>query len=218
MRLDRQQLDGGDAELAEVANCRLRGEARIRAANLLGNLLVEFRETLYVQFIDQRAMGRRFWLAVIAPREGFINHATEWGVGRAIEVVVRQICLLIAHLVAGKGISPVRRTGNRFGVWVEQHFVLIKAVSVLRLVQTVRAVAVDLARANVGQVDVPHHIGVFDEFDALGLFFVGGGVEQAEFDFGGVFAVERKIYAAAIPSGSKGIGSTGPGTHRQLLL
>ena len=53
-RVDRQQLDGRDAELEEVVDERGVGEAGIRAAELLGDAGVQLRGVLDVHLVDQR--------------------------------------------------------------------------------------------------------------------------------------------------------------------
>ena len=54
-----------------------------------------------------------------------------------------------------------------------------------RLVRAVHAIAVNLAGVCVWQVTVKCHVGVLGQFDTFQLDFTGG-VEQAQFDFGGV--------------------------------
>src|SRR4051812_32468692 len=88
-------------------------------------------------------------------------------------------------------------------------------MTVGRIMRPVNAVTINLTRAGVGQIDVPHHIGLLDQFDPLCLLIVGSGIEQAEFHFRGVLTVEREVYAAPIPSGTEGIRTSWPKTHQR---
>ena len=55
----REQLDGGDAEVAEVRDRGLRGEPRVRAAEVLAHAGHQLREALHVHLVDHRLVPRR---------------------------------------------------------------------------------------------------------------------------------------------------------------
>ena len=70
------------------------------------------------------------------------------------------------------------------------------------------AVAVELARPDVGQVAVPDLVGVFGQGDAVGLA-PAVGVEQAQFDLGGVGGEQGEIDARSVPGRAARMGQAG---------
>ena len=72
--VDRQQLDGGDAEVAQVVERRLGGEAGVGAAQLLAHLGVQHREAADVRLVDHRLVQRRVRPAVALPVEARVDH------------------------------------------------------------------------------------------------------------------------------------------------
>ena len=172
VHVNRQQLDGRDAELAQIANRRLGRQAGVRAAELLGNFFVELREAFDVHFVDERLMRRRFRRAVVAPGERFVDDAASGASAALSSLLNDRSCLLVAEDVARQRVGPIRHAGDRLGVRIEQHLVGVEAMAFVRLVRSVDAVAVELPGPDVGQVDVPDHVGVLGQIDALGLFLV----------------------------------------------
>ena len=67
--MDRQQLDGGDAEALEVLDERGVGEAGVGAPQVLGDVGVPHRRALHVDLVDDRVRPRRAQLAVAVPVE-----------------------------------------------------------------------------------------------------------------------------------------------------
>ncbi|MOA29840.1 hypothetical protein D3C78_1508800 [compost metagenome] len=66
-------------------------------------------------------------------------------------------------------------------------------------------VAVDQPGVSVGQVAVVDLVGVFRQLDAFD-FLLAGGVEQAQFDLGGVGREQREVDPQAIPGCPQGEG------------
>jgi hypothetical protein len=57
--------------------------------------------------------------------------------------------------MAGSGAVIVLADGNAFSVWVDQHFVAVKAISVVRFTRTIDAVSVELSSHDSWHKDVP---------------------------------------------------------------
>ena len=57
--VDRQQLDGGDAQVEEVLDRRLGGQPGVGAAELLGHAGMQLREALDVDLVDERLVPGR---------------------------------------------------------------------------------------------------------------------------------------------------------------
>ncbi|MNJ68456.1 hypothetical protein D3C77_647080 [compost metagenome] len=78
-------------------------------------------------------------------------------------------------------------------------------MAVLRLVGAMHTVAVDQPGVSVGQVAVVDLVGVFRQLDAFD-FLLAGGIEQAQFDLGGVGREQREVDPQAVPGGAQGEG------------
>ena len=213
MRVNRQQLDRGDAQISQIVNRGLTGKSRVRAAELFRHDLVELRKTFDVQLINHRAVRRRFGRPVVAPRERFIDNAAQRRIRRTIQLAERQVLVLVADHITLQCVGPVRHACDGPRIRIQQHLVVVEAVPLLRLVGTVHAIAVELPWSPVGQVNVPHHVGVLRHDDPLGFLLVVGGIEKTKLHLAGVLAVQGKIHAAAIPRGTERIGATWPKTH-----
>src|SRR3954466_2170780 len=73
---------------------------------------------------------------------------------------------------------------------------------------TVDSVAVHLPWPSLGQVDVPHEIGLLADADPSRFGGAVRLVEQAQLDGFGVFAEDREVYTAAVPGRAERIRLT----------
>ncbi len=147
--------------------------------------------------------------AVLAPGEGRVHHPAlghESGVVAGIE---REVSLGVADAVAEMGVGPPERAVERLGIRVEQQLVVVEAVAALGLVGPVDPVAVELARAHLGEVGVPDLVGVLGHHHARDLA-VAGLVEQAQLHPLGVLGEQCEVDAHAVPGRPQGIGRAGP--------
>ncbi len=108
----------------------------------------------------------------------------------------------MADGVAEQRLRPFQFTDQLLGVRVDQQFVVVEAMAVLRIVRTINTVAVDQPRVSVGQIAVVDLVGVFRKLDTLQLHFTGR-IEQAEFDFGGVGREQGEVDAQTVPAGTE---------------
>ena len=95
------------------------------------------------------------------------------------------------------------------GVGIEQQLMMIEPVAFPRVVRSIDAIAVELARSDVGQVAVPHLVRVLGQHDALQLA-LAAGIEQAEFDLFGIGAEQREVGAPSIEGGPQWIRRARP--------
>ena len=72
-------------------------------------------------------------------------------------------------------------------------------MAVLRRVRAVDAVAVKLTGVHVGEVAVPHHVGVLGQRDRQRLHLGVDRVEETELDAGGVLGKDREVDADTVP-------------------
>ena len=215
--VDRQQLDGGHAELLQVLDGRLGGEPGVGAAQRLRDLGVEPREALDVELVDDGLVPRRARRGVVAPGEGGVDDGGERGEVRVVAVVEGEVLGRVADPVAEHLVAPLDRAGDGLGVGIEDDLVGVEAVPGGGLVGPVHAVAVELAGLHVGQVGVPDEVGLLGHADACRLARVLPRVEQAELHRGRVLGEEGEVDAQAVPGRPEGIGPAGPdadGVHR----
>ena len=110
--MDRQQLDGRDAQVGQVLDGRLRGQPGVAAAQVLGHVRVELGEALDVQLVDHRLVPGGARRPVVAPGEGRVDHRRQRGEGGAVAVVEREVGLRVAELVAEQLVGPLQRRGR----------------------------------------------------------------------------------------------------------
>ena len=201
--VDRHQLDGGDAELVQMLEHGRVGQRRVGAALLLGDLRVQLREALDVQFIDQRIAPRRRRRPVVAPVEVVLDDLRLGHQDGVVAPVERQIGVFCADLVAEVGVVPAQAICRASRVGVEQQLVRVEAVTLFRPVRTVHAVAVEQTGAFARQIAVPDEIGLLRHGDALD-FAPPVCVEQAQLNFRRVFREEREIHALSVPRRTQG--------------
>src|SRR5260221_12430589 len=83
-------------------------------------------------------------------------------------------------------------------------------MSLLRLVRSVDAIPVELPRADIGQIAVPHLVRALRQPDLRGLRGVILVREQAQLHAARVLGEEREVDAGPVPRGSQWIGTARP--------
>ncbi len=207
--MDRQQLDSGDAKPDQIVDDRRRGEPREGAALALANRRMTDREAAHMHFEDDRLFPGIARVAVIVPGEGAIGHPAFRHVAGAVAAIDGEILARAAEAISEQHIAPAQLAGNRPRIGVEQQLVGVEPVAGSGVVGAVHPVAVELAGARLGQITVPHLVGVFRERDA-GLFVLPRAVEQAQLHFVGVRREQRKIDPLPIPGRAERIGLARP--------
>ena len=208
VQVNRQQLDRGDAELAEMAQRRCRGEPGVGAAQRRRHLGVKLGEALDVHFVEDRFVPRGARRRIVAPGEAVAGDGGERGRGGAVAIVAGEVLVRVAEAVGEQRRVPTQRPADAARVGIEHELAGIEAQAVVRLVGAVNPVAVELAGTDAGDVAVPHAGATFGEDDAPRLPRGMRGVEETELDAAGVGGEEREVDAETIPGGAEGIRGT----------
>ena len=161
----RQQLHGRDAEVLEVVHRGVGGEPGVRAADLLGHLVVQLGEALDVQLVDDRVgpLVTRPDLLVVSPVEVVPHDHRLRDVRRGVGVVARPGMGGAEHVVVAGGRPRVAvdravrgdRPADRPGVGVEQQLGGVEDPAAHRLPRTVDAEPVALSRLHARECAVP---------------------------------------------------------------
>ncbi len=94
--MDRQQLDGRDAEVQQVIDDRLGGEGEVGATELLWYAGVLQGEAASVALVDQRTVPRRLRWPIVSPGKGRVDDHALWQIAGAVTRVLREILLRVA--------------------------------------------------------------------------------------------------------------------------
>ena len=166
MLVNGHQLDGRHAKGCQVTDGRLGREAEIRAPQRLRNVRVEFRESFDVKLVDERVMPGRAQRPVLTPRKCAVDHRRQGGERRAVAVVEGRV--LVSELEAEQRLVPLRRAPDDFGVRIHHELVRVEAVARVWRKRAVYPIPIELSRADVGQIAMPHHVGVFNQRNRKG--------------------------------------------------
>jgi hypothetical protein len=199
--VDRQELDGGDAELLQVRDHPRRGEAGVGAAELRLHLGVAGGEAFHVQLVDERIVEGDAGRPVGAPVEGAVDDDSLRHAPGVVELVDREVGPGVAKRVGEDRRVPIDHPVECLGVGVDQQLHRVEAVAPLRLPWTRDAEAVALARTDAGQIRVPDERRLLPQRDPL--LIPARLVEQAELDRRRVLAEEREIRPLAVPRRAK---------------
>src|SRR6266536_1199216 len=108
-----------------------------------------------MQLVDDGLMpGDARW-AVVSPGKGRINDRSQRGVWGAVPVIKSEVGLRVAQRVGKECIGPAYVAANRFRIGIEHKLVGIEAVPLLWLKGATDAVAIELAREDLGQIGMP---------------------------------------------------------------
>ncbi len=206
----RHQLHGGDAQREQVVDDRVVGQREVRAPDPLGEVRVAHRHPPDVALVDDRSVPGRARLAVVAPREGRIDHHALRHTAGAVPFVEREVLVRVADRVAVQRVVPLDGPADGLRVRVEQELVRIEAMPAPRIVWSVDPVAVQLPRPGVGQVAMPDQVGPVAELDAVRGLRVVRVVEQAQLDGFGVLAEQREVDPLPVPIGPLGVRRARP--------
>ena len=166
--VDRQQLDGGDAEPLEMLDHGRRRQAAIGAAQIGRHVFALLRQALDVRFIDDGVFpGDVRPRLAASPVEGFVDDDGLGHAARIVAPVEREVLARAAGAIGEMRIAPHQPAGKALGVGIEQQLVGVEAMAVLGLIGPMNAIAVELSGRNVVQITVPDIFGAFGQFDAL---------------------------------------------------
>ncbi len=184
------------------------GEAGEGAADVLGDVRPDRGHPLHVRLIDDGLGPGMLGRAVVAPGHGGVDHDAFRHDEGGVAAVGRGVAAGGAEAIAEMRVVPADFALQRSRIRVDQQLVRIEAVPVRRIVGPVHAVAVELARPDLGQVAVPDLVGEFGQRDPLGLA-PSLRIEEAELDLLRVGGEDGEIDPASIPGRAKGMRQTG---------
>ena len=98
--VNRQQLDAGDAQLLDVLEQLVVGQAGKGAAQFFRHCRVAHADAAGVRFINDRAFPGDRHTLVAAPGEGRVDHLAFGHEGRAVALIERQVAVGVADGVA----------------------------------------------------------------------------------------------------------------------
>ncbi len=149
-RVDRQELDGSDAETGEVVEGRRMSQAGIRAAQRLGDRRVLLREPLDVGFVDDRVLPGNTQLRIAVPVELRVDHDPFRHAMGVVLLVKRQVERGVIVPISVDRRAPVDRAAQRARIWVYQQLVGVIAQTIDRFVRASGAESISLSGADAG--------------------------------------------------------------------
>src|SRR5438105_3016735 len=108
----------------------------------------------------------------------------------------------MADAIGEMGIGPGKVPCQPLAVGIDQELVRIEAMSGLRLVGTVNAIAIELSGSRLRQVAMPDVFRAFRQRDAFN-FPPAARFEQAKLDLFGVGRKQCEIGPGSVPGGSE---------------
>ncbi len=207
--MDRQELDGGDAESGEVLDRRLGGQARIRAAQVVAHARVGLREAAHVDLVDHRLGPWPRRRPVVLPVEGPVDHDALRDRLGVVLVVGFQVGVgeVGGDVPQHVGQVPADRPLDRLGVRVDEQLVRVEALPGPGVVGPAHAVAVALPGSDAGEVPVPVVGGAQPQRQALLRAVVA---EQAQRHRFGVLGEQREVRPVSVPGRPEGEGPARP--------
>ena len=197
--VDRQQLDTGHAQVANMFDHLIDHQPGKGPAHRLGHRRVAHADTAHMGFVEDRALPRHADAVVMAPGVGRVDDFALGHKRGAVALVKTQVGIRVADGVAKQRLGPFEFTHQLLGIRVDEQFMVVETVAVFGVVRAVHAIAVDLPRVRIGQVAMEGFVGVFRQFDAFQFDFTRS-VEQTQFNLGGVGGKQREIDPQSIPS------------------
>ena len=197
--MHRQELDGGDAEAAQMLDHARLGQPAIAAARLGRNVGAPLGEAFDVGLVDDRVFPGDARALLVRPSMRDVDDHRLVHVARIVAPVEGQVLLLAAGAVAEMRVVPGEVAGQPLAVGVDQQLRRIEAVPGRRLIRPVHAVAVKLPGRHMRQVDVPDVVGALGQRDALGLA-LAVAVEQAQLDLRGVAPKTKRSWCRVHPT------------------
>ena len=143
----RHQLDGGNTQAFQIIDHRGCRQSSISSAQGRGNFRMQLGETLDVHLINHALVPGNARRLICSPTEGGINHYAFEHAGSTVAAIEGEIFLGMTNPVAEVRIAPLQIILDLLGVGIQQQLMVIKTVSVGRIVRTVDTVAIQQSGA-----------------------------------------------------------------------
>ena len=174
----------------------IRGKAQIGAPQPVFHAGVAAGQAAQMRLKDHRLGPRHPRGRVGAPAEGRVDHhRLRHGKGR-VAGVEGEVPLRAADLVAHHRIRPFQPPLQRAGIGVQEQLVRVEAMAALGLIGAMGAVAVDAARGQPADMDVPDVAVAVAHRQARQLLAAVGG-EEAQFDPLGMGREDGEVHPVA---------------------
>src|SRR5262249_33265220 len=98
----------------------------------------------------------------------------------------------------------------RLGIGIEEKLGRVEAMTPLRVVGAINAIAIQLPRSDVREIPMPDQIRTFHQWDALTRHGILRMIEEAKLDGGSVLGEDREVGPLAIPGRTEGSRSARP--------
>ncbi len=206
----RQQFDRCDAEINQIVEHGRSSQGRIGSAHVLRYVGMPGSDALDVKLVDDGSVPRCLELAVASPREGRIDHNALGHVRCVVSVIEREIAIGVADPIAEHGVRPFDVAGDGFGIGIDQQFLGIEPMPLLRFVGAMHPIAIMLARPESRHIHMPDLVGAFLEANAVGFFRRVWPIKQAQFHRRRVLRKEREVDTLSVPRCTERIGTTWP--------
>ena len=215
--MDRQQLDGGDAEVLEVVHDGRVSETGVGPAQLLGRPVVQGGEALDVQLVDRGVAPAGPDLDVVAPVEVVVDDHAAPDVRRGVALVAGAETVHGAQVVVDL-VAVDRGVGGELaadgpGVGVEQELVGVEPQTLGGGPGPVDPVAVALTGLEAGQGAVPDAAADLGQ-GVAGLDLVGPlALEEAHPHRRRVGGVHGEVGGLRAPGRAEGPVAARPHVH-----
>ena len=205
--VDGHELNGGNAKLFEVVNDGRVGHAGIRAAQLFWYVRVGHGHALNVGFVNDLFIIGNMGAVVATPvKEGIDDHR-QHGVAQRVLFVAAGAGFLGVDVIGIQGGIAVEFAVEGSGIRIDKELGRVAAQAVFWFIRAIDAVAVALARGDIGEVDMPHMGGNLRHFDA---FLIAFFVNEAELNLVCYLGKQGKVGAGSIKGGSQRGGFARP--------
>ena len=182
------------------------GETAISAARLSRHVVARLRQSFDMRLVNDGVFPRRLRPPLMRPGMRRVDHYGFIHAAGIVTPVEGKVLLFGTHAIAEMRVGPGKVTAQPLAVGIDQKLVGIEAMTRLRLVRPIYAIAVKLSRRDVRKIDVPDVVSPLRHFDALDLALTLA-VEQAQFDLRGIGGKQREIGAAPVPGCAERVGS-----------
>ena len=101
------QLDGGNAERAQVRDDGFGCDTGISTAQLLGYLRMQHRHPADMRLVDDGLVGRGAGPLLSAPIEARIDDRAQGRKRRAVSIIDREVAVRVAQMIAEQFVRPL---------------------------------------------------------------------------------------------------------------
>jgi hypothetical protein len=219
--MHRQQAHRSDAQVLQVGEGRVRGQAGVGATVGFGYAGVQLAEAAHMHFVQDAVRPGRGRRGIALPVEAVVHHT---GLQRQGAVVAPIHAQRVVTGLAAVHVAPLELANHLARIGVEQQLVRVEALPLLRLPRPVGTQAVDQAGTSATEVAVPDIAAARGQDQACGLG-TAAVVVQAQLDGGGMRREHGEVHTLGIDAGAQRPGlamaqgcGAGYGAHSNITV